>query len=114
MSSYPGSLPYSVSKAGVAQMTRQLAVDLGPRGIRVNAIAPGVIDTPLTHDRIHHDAWYQQVMCNAIAMRRNGTPDDIAGVAAFLCSDDAAYMTAQVLVVDGGWLETRYLERSET
>jgi 3-oxoacyl-[acyl-carrier protein] reductase len=110
---YPGSLPYSVSKAGLAQLTRQLAADLGPRGMRVNAIAPGVIETELTRDRIHNDAWYRKIMCDAIALRRNGTPDDIAGVAAFLCSDDASYMTAQVLVVDGGWLDARFLERPD-
>lgn len=105
----PGNLAYAVSKAGVAQMTAQLAADLGPRGIRVNAIAPGVIDTELTHQRINEDRWYQQFMCDAIALRRNGTPEDISGVAAFLCSEDARYMTGQVLVVDGGWLTARYL-----
>lgn len=108
---YPRSLSYAVSKAGLAQMTRQLAVDLGPRKIRVNAIAPGVIETELTRERIHHDAWYQRIMSDAVALRRNGTPADIAGVAAFLCSEDAAYMTGQVLVVDGGWLDTRFLEQ---
>lgn len=105
----PGNLAYAVSKAGMAQMTAQLAADLGPRGIRVNAIAPGVIDTDLTHQRILEDRWYQQFMCEAIALRRNGTPEDVSGVAAFLCSDDARYMTGQVLVVDGGWLTARYL-----
>jgi 3-oxoacyl-[acyl-carrier protein] reductase len=105
----PGNLAYAVSKAGIAQLTVQLAADLGPRGIRVNAVAPGVIDTALTHQRIHEDKWYQQFMCDAIALRRNGTPEDISGVVAFLCSDDARYMTGQVLVVDGGWLTSRYL-----
>ncbi|AOB32786.1 hypothetical protein AKI39_21670 [Bordetella sp. H567] len=105
----PAALAYSVTKAAVAQMTAQLAADLGPKGIRVNAIAPGVIETDLTRQRIHEDKWYQQFMCEAIALRRNGTPEDISGVAAFLCSDDARYMTGQVLVVDGGWLTSRYL-----
>ena len=109
MVGFPNSLPYSVSKAGLAQMTRQLAADLGPRGIRVNGIAPGVIETDLTRERIQTNAWYQGIMCDATALRRNGTPEDIAGAAAFLCSDDAAFITGQILVVDGGWLGARYL-----
>jgi NAD(P)-dependent dehydrogenase (short-subunit alcohol dehydrogenase family) len=106
---FPNSLPYSVSKAGLAQMTRQLAADLGPRGIRVNGIAPGVIETDLTRERIETNTWYQGIMCDATALRRNGTPADIAGATAFLCSDDAAFITGQILVVDGGWLGARYL-----
>lgn len=106
---FPNSLPYSVSKAGLAQMTRQLAADLGPRGIRVNGIAPGVIETELTRERIHENRWYQRIMCDATALRRNGTPDDVAGAAAFLCSDDASFITGHILAVDGGWLGARYL-----
>ncbi|MGF6768123.1 meso-butanediol dehydrogenase/(S,S)-butanediol dehydrogenase/diacetyl reductase [Paraburkholderia sp. GAS199] len=106
---FPNSLPYSVSKAGLAQMTRQLAADLGPKGIRVNAVAPGVIETDLTRERIQNNAWYQKIMCDATALRRNGTPEDVAGATAFLCSDDAAFVTGHVLVVDGGWLGARFL-----
>lgn len=106
---FPGSLPYSVSKAGLAQMTRQLAADLGARGVRVNGIAPGVIETDLTRERIEKNRWYQGIMCDATALRRNGTPQDVAGAAAFLCSSDASFITGQILVVDGGWLGARYL-----
>jgi len=110
---FPNSLPYSVSKAGLTQMTRQLAADLGPAGIRVNGIAPGVIETDLTRERIHENRWYQRIMCDATALRRNGTPDDVAGATAFLCSDDASFITGHILVVDGGWLGARYQPAEE-
>jgi 3-oxoacyl-[acyl-carrier protein] reductase len=110
---FPRSLPYSVSKAGLAQMTRQLAADLGPRGIRVNGIAPGVIETDLTRERIQTNTWYQDIMCKTTALPRTGTPADVAGAAAFLCSDDAAFINGHILVVDGGWLGARYLPMDE-
>lgn len=106
---FPGSLAYGVAKAGVAQMTRQLASDLSPRGILVNAIAPGVIETDMTRRRIHEDPWYQAIQVTATPAGRTGTPEDIAGAAAFLCSEDASFVAGHVLVVDGGWLSARYL-----
>jgi NAD(P)-dependent dehydrogenase (short-subunit alcohol dehydrogenase family) len=105
---FPGSAAYGAAKAGVAQLTRQMAVDYGPRGIRVNAIAPGVIDTPMTARNIREDKWYQKAMIETTPMGI-GTPEDIAGVAAFLCSDDARYVAGEVINVDGGWMATRYL-----
>jgi 3-oxoacyl-[acyl-carrier protein] reductase len=106
---FPGSLAYGVSKAGIAQLTRQLAVDLAPEGILVNAVAPGVIETEMTRRRITGDRWYQRIQIEATPVGRIGRPQDIAGVIAFLCSDDAAFIAGQVLPVDGGWLATRYL-----
>jgi NAD(P)-dependent dehydrogenase (short-subunit alcohol dehydrogenase family) len=112
MTGFPGSLAYSVSKAGVAQLSRQMAADLAPEGILVNAIAPGIIETNMTRRRLDADAWYKVVMCEATPIGRNGKPEDIAGPIAFLCSDDAAFVSGQVLVVDGGWLEAKYLPAS--
>lgn len=111
LTAFPGSVAYSVSKAGVAQLTRQIGVELAPEGILVNAIAPGVIETPMTRRRIESDTWYRKVMCDATPLGRVGQPADIAGVVAFLCSDDAAFIVGQTLVVDGGWLESKYMPR---
>ncbi|MEX2648911.1 MAG: SDR family oxidoreductase [Alphaproteobacteria bacterium] len=108
---FPGSCAYGVAKAGVAQLTRQLAADYTERGILVNAIAPGIIETPMTAKRIKEDRWYGTVMIEATPTPYNGTPEDIAGVVAFLCSDDARFIAGEVIVVDGGWLATRYLPK---
>ncbi len=105
---FPGSAAYGVAKAGVAQLTRQMAADYAPRGIRVNAVAPGVIDTPMTAKNIREDAWYQRAMIETTPLGI-GQPDDIAGAVAFLCSDDARFIAGEVLTVDGGWMAARYL-----
>jgi 3-oxoacyl-[acyl-carrier protein] reductase len=108
---FPGSVAYSVAKAGVAQLTRQIAVELAPQGITVNAVAPGVIETPMTAQRIANDSWYRKAMVEPTPLGRVGKPADISGVVAFLCSEDAGFIVGQTLVVDGGWLESKYLPR---
>ena len=104
---FPGSAAYSAAKAGVAQLTRQMAADYGAHGINVNAIAPGVIETAMTEQRIREDAWYNEAMIKNTPMGV-GQPEDIAGVVAFLCSSDARYVNGEVIAVDGGWLAARY------
>ena len=98
---------YAAAKGAVAQLTRQMATDFSHLGINVNAIAPGVIDTPMTHRNIRENAWYRTAMIDTTPMGV-GQPEDIAGVVAFLCSEDARYVAGQVIAVDGGWLATRY------
>jgi gluconate 5-dehydrogenase len=96
-----GVMPYAVSKAGLGQMTRALAMEWGPRGVRVNAIAPGFILTDLTNK-----LWAQPVMKDwAMAntpLQRLGKPEDLVGAALFLASDASAFMTGQTVYVDGG------------
>jgi 3-oxoacyl-[acyl-carrier protein] reductase len=94
-----GRTAYGVTKAGIHQMTRIMAVELGPRGIIVNAIAPGPIDTGITSFGPDQERRYLE----RLPIGRFGLAGDIAGVALFLASDDAAYMTGSVVNVDGGF-----------
>lgn len=102
------SAGYSTSKAAVAGLTRQMATDYGPEGIRVVALAPGLIETPLTAERIRTEAWRRQIFIDQAPLRRVGQPEDIAAAASFLISEDAAFITGETLRVDGGWSLGRY------
>jgi NAD(P)-dependent dehydrogenase (short-subunit alcohol dehydrogenase family) len=104
----PNALAYASAKGGVVNLTRCMAVDFGPVGVRVNAVAPGYIDTrmALMHggEHEHQTDWFQDVFIKhgRLPLRRPGTVEDVAGPILFLASDDSRYMTGQVLVVDGG------------
>ena len=102
----PGQANYSAAKAGVQGFTRTLALELGKFGINVNAIAPGFIATDMTDDtarRLGLDVdEFRRLSAEANPIKRIGAPEDIAAAAAFLCSDEASYITGQILYVDGG------------
>lgn len=95
----PGQVNYSASKAGVIGMTKTLAKELGSRGIRVNAIAPGYIKTDMTEVLKEE---IKRKVTEAVPLRRLGEPEDIAEMASFLVSPKASYITGQVIEVDGG------------
>jgi dehydrogenase/reductase SDR family protein 4 len=97
----PGLGAYSVSKAGVLGLMRALAKELGASGIRVNAVAPGLIETRFSAALFQDRAAYERII-GPTPLGRHGQPDDIGGAVVFLASDAAAYVTGQVLIVDGG------------
>lgn len=94
-----GQVNYSASKAGVIGMTKSMAKELASRGVTVNAVAPGFIDTPMTAVLSEE---VRNAMIATIPMSRYGKPDEVASAIGFLASDEAAYITGQVIVIDGG------------
>jgi meso-butanediol dehydrogenase/(S,S)-butanediol dehydrogenase/diacetyl reductase len=103
-----GSLPYNASKGGVVLMTKNMAIDYGAHGIRVNCVCPGLIETPLTA-LLRTDALrvVGEQMRSWHILNRLGRPDEVANCALFLLSDEASFVTGHALVVDGGWTAGR-------
>lgn len=97
----PGLAHYAAAKAGILGFTKALAQELGPSGVTVNAIAPGLIDTPLIHAAGAPDALYAQVVAR-LPVRRIGRPEDIAAACSYLVSEEASFCTGQVLSPNGG------------
>ncbi|MCO4317565.1 SDR family oxidoreductase [Phyllobacterium sp. 21LDTY02-6] len=104
----PDQVPYSVSKGGIAQLTRVLALSLAEYGIRVNAIGPGSIRTDMLED-VLSDPAAKERMLSRTPLGRAGDPAEIAAIAAFLASDDASYITGQTIFADGGRLPLNYM-----
>lgn len=98
----PGQGVYAATKAGLVQLLRTAAAEFGPSGVRVNVVAPGVVDTPLTAQIKANPAWYAAYAAKN-ALGRWAQPHELAGAIVFLASDAASYVTGSMLMVDGGW-----------
>ena len=98
----PGQGVYAATKAGTVQMLRALASEVGPRGVRVNAIAPGIVETPLTAQIKDSPDWYDSYAAKSI-LGRWAQPREMVGMVLYLASDASSYVTGAFMLVDGGW-----------
>ena len=98
----PGQGVYAATKAGVLQMCRALAAELGPYGVRVNAVGPGVVETPLTAPITSNKDWYNAYAAKS-ALQRWAQPHEMAGAVVYLASDAGSFVTGTLTLVDGGW-----------
>lgn len=98
----PGQGVYAATKSGLIQLLRTAAAEFGPRGVRCNAVAPGIVETPLTAP-IRADREWADAYANKSALRRWAKPSEIAGAVVYLAGDAASYVTGSCLMVDGGW-----------
>jgi len=94
---------YCASKGGIVAMTEAMALELAPYNIRVNAVSPGIIETPMV-DPLKNDSKTIESTLMRVPMKRFGKPEEVSNLVAFLASDDASYMTGSTVVIDGGWL----------
>jgi NAD(P)-dependent dehydrogenase (short-subunit alcohol dehydrogenase family) len=102
---------YTAAKHGIIGLTKSLARDLGPAGIRVNAICPGLIRTPLTER--YFDEAFEEGLRTVVPQGRPGAPSDVADAALYLASDQSAYVNGVALTVDGGWLAEKSFAAGE-
>jgi NAD(P)-dependent dehydrogenase (short-subunit alcohol dehydrogenase family) len=102
--------PYSAAKGGLTALTTHIACQYGSHGIRCNAVAPGVIQTAMTEERLQDPA-FRRINTEMTPHERLGTVDDVAGTVAFLCSPSGSFINGQTIVVDGGWSSTKYLSK---
>mgnify|MGYP001594842469 CR=1 FL=1 len=100
---FPSVAHYCASKGGIVGLTEALAVELAPYNIRVNAIAPGMIETPMM-DTVKSDPKILEGLLTRVPMRRVGKPEEVSNLVLFLASDDSSYMTGSTIIIDGGWL----------
>ena len=98
----PGQGVYAATKAGTVQMLRALAAEVGPRGVRVNTIAPGIVETPLTAQIKDSPDWYDSYAAKSI-LGRWAQPREMVGMVVYLASDASSYVTGTFMLVDGGW-----------
>jgi NAD(P)-dependent dehydrogenase (short-subunit alcohol dehydrogenase family) len=98
----PGQGVYAATKSGLVQLLRTAAAELGPRGVRVNAVAPGVVETPLTAQIKANPEWYDAYAAKS-ALGRWARPEEMAGAVVYLAGDAASFVTGTCLIVDGGW-----------
>jgi len=98
----PGQGVYAATKAGIVQLIRAFAAEMGANGVRANAIAPGVVDTPLTAPIKQNAEWYDGYSRKSI-LGRWAKPEELAGMVVYLASDASSYVTGAVMLVDGGW-----------
>ena len=100
---FPNIVHYCASKGGIAAMTEALAVELAPHNIRVNAVAPGMIDTPMI-EASKADPKMMEATLARVPLGRVGKPEEVSNLVLFLASDESSYITGSVVVIDGGWL----------
>jgi NAD(P)-dependent dehydrogenase (short-subunit alcohol dehydrogenase family) len=103
---------YAAAKAGLIGLTRQIAAEFGPRGIRCNAVAPGVIETNMSAGRLGNERFKRTMLETVPLPYAMGKPEDVGAAIAYLCSEDARFINGQVLTIDGGWSETHYLNEA--